>query len=370
MQPKQIKYLTVMGKNNLILGTGRGKLGDIVFYRTGGEQRFRTRVRPTNPRTNAQLIQRCVVSTAVKFYSLVAEICNHAFQNYSGSLKNHQRYMRVNIKYLRALALQNIDSFSPIKFNTLSLGNYTWKDSELVAINEYQVSEGDLPNLSTLKFNTYNGVQVPSIGSQHNTSEKETYEDVANAIGAQYGDQITMIVLTGRTDRGEQTGYIEKCYYGRTILAPATGDRNTIYIGGDGNITSPNKENYGDVALKRANTAEDKYVWTPVATNSQFSRDDVIGFAVIGSRFENEKWRRTTSYVKVRADVLGIANLKNAIESYQKSDTSSLYLNQSKNQEDLEGEFENVRPRAIEEEEEIEIEAKTSRQRKNNKDAE
>lgn len=47
-----------MGRKNLILGNAAGKLGDVVFYRDGGEQRFRTRVTPANPQSMSQQSQR------------------------------------------------------------------------------------------------------------------------------------------------------------------------------------------------------------------------------------------------------------------------------------------------------------------------
>lgn len=47
-----------MTRRNLILGTASGKLGDMVFYRQGGEQRTRTRVTPKNPKSIKQMTQR------------------------------------------------------------------------------------------------------------------------------------------------------------------------------------------------------------------------------------------------------------------------------------------------------------------------
>ena len=313
-----------MGKNNLILGTGRGKLGDIVFYRTGGEQRFRTRVRPTNPRTNAQLLQRCVVSTAVKFYSTIVTVANHAFQNYEGSLKNHQRFMKLNIDYLRKVALRNIVSWSPIEFTANNKGNFTWKDSSDVAINAYQISEGDLESVGAQLIQGASGYRW-AIG---NGTDKEggnyTYQDVVDMLGLQKGDQITIIISQPYTN----SGYVEKTYIGRIILSPDNGDMTTAFSGANNTINQPNKENDGNITIGFTKQAETNTYFPIVIGQGNIDyRSAAVG--IIVSRYENNKWRRSTSFMNVPEVTADLETLESAIESYQRADTSSLYLNQA-----------------------------------------
>lgn len=316
-----------MGKNNLILGTARGKLGDIVFYRTGGEQRFRTRVRPTNPRTNAQILQRAVVSTAVKFYSEYANVGNHAFQNFDGSLKNHQRFMRLNIKMLREMALSNIYSWAPIEYTNQNTGNYNVKDSTNVMINPYIVSEGDL-NVNGYRFFTYGELTRMTINGGWRSEEQVkaiTYADVVKMLNATAGDQITMIVCTGQ----KNSGIIEQTYIGRTILAPAEGnDMSALYFQ-DEKVNLPNKENYGDVMLGFTQVDEGRYSMAVLPNNSEWDVSDAIGFAVIRSKFENEVWKRSTSQMVVKKECQNVETLQKAMESYLKSQSSSEYLNQA-----------------------------------------
>lgn len=356
MQPNQIKYRKTMGKNNLILGTARGKLGDVVFYRTGGEQRFRTRVRPTNPRTNAQLLQRCVVSTAVKFYSQVVEVCNHAFQNYEGSLKNHQRFMKLNIDYLRKIALKNIETWSPIKFTTQNYGNFTWKDSMDVAINQYQISEGDLTGVETT-LTQHEGQNAIMLGTMLNSNYgTATYDEVAEALGVNLGDQITMFLFECYPD----TGYIKNTLYGRTIISPNSG------IGTEKFFNNPNKENTGDVQLSIPNWGEEntgKIVLRNTITKSAYIDETITAWAIIVSRFENGKWRRSTSYVQAEDALLNKQTLLSAMISYEKDETSSLYLNQANNGSESQNSWTDVRPRTINEENE-EIEVKTRKTKK------
>lgn len=314
-----------MGKNNLILGTARGKLGDVVFYRTGGEQRFRTRVRPTNPRTDAQLLQRCVVSTAVKFYSLYSAIGDHAFQNFEGSLKNHQRFMKLNIDYLRKIALQNVVRWSPIQFKTQNVGNFTWKDSPLIALNEYQISEGDLPGVEATVLDA-SADNASYIGQGWNMTTEPTYQDVADNLGVQAGDQLTFVVLYA----DELTGYIQGCKIGRVVLAPADGNMGTNFFASNGSINNPNAENYGEVTLVKSTESIGGDGRNALQISVQGVPDDYIcGVGVITSRFEGNIWRRSTSFIKAAEVFMNIATLQSAMASYLKSDTSSLYLNQA-----------------------------------------
>lgn len=327
-----------MGKNNLVLGTARGKLGDIVFYRAGGEQRFRTRVRPTNPRTDAQCVQRCIVSTAVKFYSLVVDVCDHAFQNYEGKLKNHQRYMRLNIDYLRKVAKRDILANGPIIWAPTNVGNFTWKDSENIAINAYQVSEGDIPPLNT-KFTKLIDGTLPTIGPEMGSFSTLTYQQVCTNLGLQAGDQLTMIMLGSSQEEAQygeaQNGYIGSVRIGRVILMPSNGNMNEPFFKG-GAINLPNVENQGEVTLiESSETSEGSgraYI-TMEALNDQFGAfysNTIKGFAVIASRNDGKMWKRSTQFVVVNPAVANLETLKSAVLSYLPSDTSSLYLNQSK----------------------------------------
>lgn len=322
-----------MGKDNLLIGTARGKLGDIVFYRTGGEQRFRTRVRPTNPRTNAQLLQRCVVSTAVKAYSPLITVCDHAFQNYVGPLKNHQRFMRLNIKKLREVALSLVSSWSPIKWKSYNLGNWALKDDTNIPINSLVVSEGDLPTIYA-RFGAYSSGANEAPGINLNADptssavEAMTYQSFCDTFGLSAGDQLTFILQTNKQD----TGYVDRTFISRIILMPSNGNMQelmfTKYAGTTGiyTLNLPNAENYGSTYFKTTDYSTILHV-LPYEKINDLS--NIGSFAIITSRFENNMWRRSNSELIVNPDIADIETLQSAVASYLKADTSSLYLNQA-----------------------------------------
>lgn len=324
-----------MGKNNLLLGTARGKLGDVVFYRTGGEQRFRTRVRPTNPRTYAQLIQRCVVSTAVKAYGPLVTVCDHAFQNYSGKQKNMERFMRLNIEALRPLALQMVERWQPFELvPRINVGNWSKKDSTDIMLNNIIVSEGDLPNIPVEFGDSNLGGLQPLIAVDLTGSDTMSYQDVCNALGLQAGDQLTFIWQKSKVGESEQNGILNATFISRVILMPSDGDMSKRFLTSPTSginqfqeVNDPNPNNYGSIYF-RGGTDNNRLGAYPENTYTQTKYSNICTFVIITSRFENNMWRRSSSRMIMNNNAWQ-QTLQNALDSYMKSDTSSLYLNQS-----------------------------------------
>lgn len=70
-----------MSKRNLLLGTAAGKVGDLVFYRAGGEQRTRAKVTPNNPKTYAQQAQRSRLANVTLTYRALSALMKDTFPN-------------------------------------------------------------------------------------------------------------------------------------------------------------------------------------------------------------------------------------------------------------------------------------------------
>ena len=68
-----------MSKRNMLLGLASGKLGDLVFYRDGGEQRTRPHVIPKNPRSQAQMAQRVRIANVSATYRLLKSVLADSF---------------------------------------------------------------------------------------------------------------------------------------------------------------------------------------------------------------------------------------------------------------------------------------------------
>lgn len=229
-----------MAKDNLFLGFGRGKVGDVVFYRAGGQQITRARNRqPANPQTAIQLLQRVILKTCSQAYSFFSPICDHSFQGFTGKTANQSRFVARNTEYLRTIAADLINSGDVQSILDSEYTNFSAKDSFGAQINRYIISEGSLPEIRCA-FNDNGFYARPSTAT---LTESSTYADVAAAFGLQRGDQLTFIMCT--VDDTSSTSVFSGLCYCRVILEPSTGDMTAPFVNSY-HINLPNERNEGN----------------------------------------------------------------------------------------------------------------------------
>lgn len=104
-----------MAKDNMLLGMARGKVGDVVFYRANGQQISRARNRrPANPRTSKQSLQRAVMASVSRLYSVGRVIFDHSWENEKVGSGSQRGFVQENIPLLRSLLISEINnSVSP-----------------------------------------------------------------------------------------------------------------------------------------------------------------------------------------------------------------------------------------------------------------
>lgn len=101
-----------MATGNLFLGTARRKLGDVVLSRRNGKQVARIRVTPRNPRTSGQLISRLALSSAAKTACALSKVVTHSFQGVTYGQKSVNHFVRAATKQIRASMLEAIQKGS------------------------------------------------------------------------------------------------------------------------------------------------------------------------------------------------------------------------------------------------------------------
>lgn len=169
-----------MGKGNLFLGFGRGKLGDSVFYRQGGEQAFRARNRrPNNPRTDKQLFQRAVMATCMQCYSAGKAIFDHSFQGRKVGQDNMSRFLSLNAKRIRSGIAAQVNEDEDNFTRVIGPGVVGPVCTDL------QVSEGTLKNN---QMNIDGSMAVPATAG-------ETIAAYISRAGFQEGDIFTYVCL-------------------------------------------------------------------------------------------------------------------------------------------------------------------------------
>lgn len=99
-----------MAKAGFWLRGAKGKLAGASMGRgANGQTIMREIVKPKNPRTNAQLMQRAVMATVMQAYSAGKVIFDHSFQGRSVGAPNQQRFMSLNARRLRSIIAADID---------------------------------------------------------------------------------------------------------------------------------------------------------------------------------------------------------------------------------------------------------------------
>ena len=133
-----------MGKGNLFLGQGRGKLGDSVFYLKNGQQAFRVRRRQiANPNTSGMLVQRAVMATVMQAYSFGKSIFDHSFQGQKVGEGSQSKFMSVNLRKLRNAYFADVATMQDPGYDPTDLiGRFVARGSMVPVGWAYQISEG------------------------------------------------------------------------------------------------------------------------------------------------------------------------------------------------------------------------------------
>lgn len=166
-----------MAKDNIFLGTGRGKLGDVVLMRRDGQQVARAYIAsPANPRTVGQSIQRNFLAPVAKFYAPLADVLESSWEGMTRAA-SYQAFLKHNINAAR------------------KGGYYVPKGQGWLPL-PYRLSKGTIPPVQAIMEEDV--LHLPNINSAQWVAEDQTVTvgDVAKAFinsGYQEGDQFTFI---------------------------------------------------------------------------------------------------------------------------------------------------------------------------------
>ena len=282
-----------MAKGNLFLGCARGSVGDVTFYRRNAQQISRVRVRKVkNPQSNAQMWQRAINHTAVQAYSVLKKICDHSYEGVSYGANSYSKFLSLNMDMLRREAGSTIQqqsgqrAYCPFDFKGISAMPYIISQGTIAAPKaEFSTATRDGGNVEGVKL----FISMSSV-----TVESFTYKNFADAIGAQEGDQITVLAVPDPKVYGgidEPLGLA--LHDARVILSPSEGtfDETPFFVSQYGAlvVNKPNIRNEGKMIFF-ADTNDNLHV-CPDAMET-----DNVGFAFIISRQQADgTWLRSPS---------------------------------------------------------------------------
>ena len=164
----------------MLLGLAAGKIGDLVFYRDGGEQRTRTRVVPKNPRSIAQMTQRVKIANVGGMYRAASQILRDSFSNRPSNQSGYNAFASgaiINAPYLTSeMAKAGVCIPQPA-----------------------MMSRGVLPTIDYIEVNSEatNGIGIPV---NFSTLRPTTLGAVANGLiqqvpSLQEGDELNFVTL-------------------------------------------------------------------------------------------------------------------------------------------------------------------------------
>lgn len=184
----------------MFLGMSRGSVGDVTFYRNRGNQVARARNRkPANPRSEAQVIQRMLLATASKAYSRMKGIVDHSFQGIQYGGVSQSYFLKRALEDLRNWVALTLPT-TPESVNQNPLGVYGLAYPTRAALSGVGllISEGSVSPVPAVTVTPAGAGSVPAFDHFGSLLEvvgetEPSNLDVFRAIGAQPGDQITVV---------------------------------------------------------------------------------------------------------------------------------------------------------------------------------
>lgn len=267
-----------MAKTGFWLKGANGKLAGATIYQQNGETVMREVVSPSNPKTDAQLVQRIIMHTVMGAYSVLKAICDHSFEGIKKGQDTMAYFMKRNVKLTRQaierMQSQGLDFYD--MYNFLALGQKGF------APNQYILSMGTLPQIfCTLDDQNYWYGFIPAV-------KTNTYQGVCDALGLERGDQLTFLCIhqrPGQTAENVQFDYV------RVILDPTGEDGSQLPMStafcADNAIVSPSIRNEGTL----------EHIGIDAEAGLSFStrNSSMLACAAIASRKSGNDWMRSTS---------------------------------------------------------------------------
>lgn len=165
--------------------TVKGKLGNIVGYK-GRDGKRLARIRQTevkNPKTDGQVIQRMIIATSAKAYSLMKSITDHSFEGVQYGAASQSYFLKKAAEDIRSYVAKNYPNF--VETEQLALVGLATPNSIGYAGVGLMISKG---NLSTIETTVSQDGQALQFGK---VMAGSTLQDVLTSVNARPGDQIT-----------------------------------------------------------------------------------------------------------------------------------------------------------------------------------
>lgn len=171
-----------MAKSNSFFGLRKGSTKTLTFSVLDGQQITKDRVTDVkNPRSKAQMEQRCILKTISMGYSTLKSIVDHSFEGISYGAASQRHFASVNASLVRANAHdgKSVFGFASYKDSTPNMGQFIISQGSLAPIPSGVIALEFGANELSIRYN----------GGVASTSA------LANALGVNLGDIVTLCAL-------------------------------------------------------------------------------------------------------------------------------------------------------------------------------
>lgn len=296
-----------MAKGNLILGTSRGKLGDIVTYRSMGQQMARVRVRNVkNPKTQLQTLQRVVLACAAKTVAVMSTILDHSFQSvmYGAESKRYARKQIMKVLREQMVAAYNDEARTTAAQQVGCFPTY----ASGAAVAAFPISQGSLPQIPCEIVNEGQGF----ISAVVNFSTTLTVAELCTALGVSTDTQLTFIFLTPKriTAEDETPAFYNADFrVARVNFLPTATAQPVFVASGEGAdsalilssavVDAERSTDWTRLLFGRGDADANSIQFDYANTREIGEDNNCAGFAVIASKWDGTKWLRSTQTLAV-----------------------------------------------------------------------
>lgn len=167
-----------MAKSNSFFGLRRGSTKSLTFAVNDGMQITKDRVTQVkNPRSKAQMAQRCLLKTISLAYSSMKSILDHSFEGVSYGALSMRHFQSINFNLVKAA-----------RFATAKTIGYAKYGDSTPNLGQYVIAQG---SLSQPNFHAFT-LSVQGSGISIAVSDVTTVADFATKLGIGLGELITV----------------------------------------------------------------------------------------------------------------------------------------------------------------------------------
>ena len=275
-----------MAQSKGFFGLRKGSTKSLTFSVLDGKQITKDRVYDVkNPRTEAQMRQRMLMTTIGAAYKTLKSIADHSFEGYSSGMQCMRQFNSRNLNRFKQAAAAK----GSVAFNE-------YKDGDINPM-PFILASGSLPGFA-FKFDETSNLEI--VGEKEG-ADFTTAEGIYAALGVQRNDLITFctVIGEGATTNGVYSYKAENFNIVR------------LYCDKSGKVTKPAD------AFTISTNNDQASITMSTAANAITIKPGAADFgAVIQSRKNDSGWLRSDAVMIVAEDVISGVKTANQLATY------------------------------------------------------